>query len=202
MRFVALAVLTVIVIMAITVAQVVMLGRDDDRRHSDVLIVLGASQYNGRPSAIFAARLDHARDLYDAGVASRIITVGGAQIGDAYTEGDAGASYLVARGVPRSAVFPVGVGNDTLTSLRAIGPMLTQHKWRTAVVVTDPWHSLRSRAIARDLGINAVTSPVTAGPSTRGFITQTRYILRESIGYRYYQLFHRATPAGAAPPAA
>ncbi len=181
--------------------QVWTVGISDDQRRSDVLVVLGASQYDGRPSAVFAARLDHAFDLYRQGVAPLVVTVGGAQVGDAYTEGQAGANYLASRGVPVTALMPVGEGRDTLGSLRAVAVAMAKHQWRSAVIVTDPWHSLRSRTIARDLDIDAVTSPVRTGPSTRGFGTQLRYIAREGVAYRFYQLFHRTTPAGVAPPA-
>ncbi|WP_131746321.1 YdcF family protein [Frankia sp. Cppng1_Ct_nod] len=188
-------------ITTVTVIQVWLAGHWDDRRRSDVLIVLGASQYNGRPSAVFAARLDHVLDLYRQNVAPRIVTVGGAQIGDAYTEGQAGANYLLSRGVPATDLVVVGEGRDTLGSLQSVAKVMVAHQWRTAVIVTDPWHSLRSRTMARDLDIDAVVSSVTVGPATRGFLTQLRYIVRECAAYRFYELFHRATPVGRAPSA-
>ncbi|AEH09094.1 MULTISPECIES: YdcF family protein [Protofrankia] len=199
LRVVAILVLAGVMISVFAMIQIWVVGRSDDQRRSDVLIVLGASQFNGRPSAVFAARLDHALALYRAGVAPRIVTVGGSQVGDVYTEARAAANYLVSRGVPASAVVVVGEGRDTLGSLRAVARIMAVNRWRSAVVVTDPWHSLRSRTIARDLDIDAVTSPATTGPTTRGIATTLRYILREGAAYRFYQLFHRATPVGAAP---
>jgi hypothetical protein len=106
--------------------------------------VLGASQFNGRPSAVFRARLNHALTLYKDGVAPNVVTVGGSQPGDAFTEATAGRNYLVSNGVPASAVTAVGVGNDTLTSLRAAAKVLHDHGWHKAVLVTDPWHEMRS----------------------------------------------------------
>ncbi|MGF7237538.1 MAG: YdcF family protein [Frankia sp.] len=201
LRFVAAAVIFVVLVLGATAFQVWHVGREDSRPKSDTLVVLGASQYNGRPSEVFQARLAHARDLYQAGVAPRIITVGGSQRGDAYTEAQAGADWLAEHGVPRSALVAVGQGADTLVSLRAVAVTMNQHRWRTAVIVTDPWHSLRSRQMARDLHIKAVTSPVHTGPAVRGRGTEARYIGRETMGYLFYRLFHRASPPGAAPAA-
>jgi len=196
-RVVLTAFLGLVVAIVVTFGQVWWVGREDHRPHSDVLVVLGASQYDGRPSAIFAARLDHAAQLYRAGVAREVITVGGSQPGDRFTEGEAGAAYLRRQGIPADRVMVVPQGSDTLGSLTAVAGVMDSRDWRTAVVVTDPWHSLRSRAMARDLGLDATTSPVTTGPAVRGIGTQVHYIVREGIGYRWYQLFHRASPPSA-----
>ena len=174
-------------------------GVHDKHPHSDAIIVLGAAQYNGRPSEVFKARLDHAKVLFDQGVAPRIVTVGGGLTGDRYTEGQAGEIYLHSQGVPSAALLAVTKGSDTLLSLRAAAVVLNEHAWHSVVIVTDPWHELRSRTMARDLGFKADASPCTTGPSTHGFISQGRYIARESVAYVYYRLFHRASRAG--PPA-
>lgn len=164
-------------------------ARHDDHPRSDAIVVLGASQYNGRPSAVFAARLNHAKALYDDHVAPRIITVGGKLEGDAFTEARAGQNYLVAHGVPSDAILPVESGNDTLQSVRAVDETFERRGWDSAVIVTDPWHCLRARTMARDAGIDAETSPEQSGPlfSTRG--TEVRYIARETVAYIYYSIF-------------
>jgi uncharacterized SAM-binding protein YcdF (DUF218 family) len=166
-----------------------LVARHDDRPRSDAIVVLGASQYNGRPSAVFAARLAHAKALYDAHVAPRIITVGGGQPGDRTTEAQAGQDYLVSHGVPSDAVLPLRTGSDTLQSVRAVADAFKQHGWHSAVIVTDPWHSLRARTMARDVKIDAETSPERNGPilSSRG--TEVRYIVRETLAYIYYRIF-------------
>jgi uncharacterized SAM-binding protein YcdF (DUF218 family) len=184
-----------------TLAQVWYTGTTDDRRKSDVIVVLGASQYDGRPSAVFAARLDHALELYQAGVAPRVVTVGGALSGDNFTEAGVGASYLRDRGVPDSDLVVVAKGHDTLASLAAAASVMDSQGWRSAVLVTDPWHGLRSRTMARDLGIDAVISPVRDGPSVHGTVTQLRYVAREAAALRFYQLFHRPSPRGTNAPA-
>jgi vancomycin permeability regulator SanA len=197
-----LAVVVAIVITAmVTVGEVWWVGRQDHRPAADAVIVLGASQYNGRPSAVFAARLDHAAELYRSGVAPKVITVGGRLPGDQYTEAQAGANYLARQGVPRSALLAVPEGSDTLLSLSAAAGEMNVRSLHSAVLVTDRWHSLRSVAIARDLGLAAATSPATTGPANRGVSTQVRYIVREAVGYRFYQLFHRPSPTGVSRPA-
>jgi len=161
----------------------------DSRPHSDAIVVLGASQYNGTPSPVFAARLDHAKELYDAHVAPRIVTVGGNQPGDVTTEAQSGQNYLVAHGVPIDAIQPVRTGRDTLQSMRAVAAEFRSRGWKSAVLVTDPWHCLRARAMARDAGIKASTSPEHSGPAVGSFTTDVHYIARETLAYLYYSLF-------------
>lgn len=163
-------------------------ARADDRRPVDAVVVLGAAQYDGEPSSILAARLRHAQALYDDGLAPRIITVGGGREGDAYTEAEAGRRYLVGRGVPSAAVIAVGEGADTLGSLRAADARARQDGWDTALVVSDPWHSLRARTMARDSGLQAWTSPTRTGPVVRTRETQARYIVRETAALLYYTI--------------
>ena len=124
-------------------------GRTTARR-SDAIIVLGAAQFDGRPSSVFKARLQHARELFEEGVAPRVITVGGGAPGDRTTEAEAGAAFLRERDVEAVAVPE---GRNTLQSARgASSELMAEQGWDTAVLVTDPWHSLRSRTMARDLG--------------------------------------------------
>lgn len=192
-RLVGLVLLTVVVVLGGTAARVWWVARHDSRPVSDAIVVLGASQFDGRPSAVFQARLDHAKDLYDAGVAPVVVTVGGGAPGDRFTEGAAGASYLSGKGVTTVAV---GEGRDTLQSLQALDRLYADRGWRTAVLVTDPWHSLRARRMATDLDIDAVTSPTRSGPAVRTRGTELRYIVRETAAYLYYRAFHRSSDAG------
>ena len=190
MSAVVLAVLFVVVGTATSVWWV---ARQDARPTSDVIIVLGASQFDGRPSSVFKARLQHARALYDAGVAPRVLTLGGGAPGDRTTEGAAGAAFLKARDVRATAVPE---GRNTLDSLKAAEIVMTENGWKTAVLVTDPWHSLRSRTMARDQGIIAETSPTRAGPSVRTRAVQARYIARETVAYLYYRVLGRSGESG------
>jgi uncharacterized SAM-binding protein YcdF (DUF218 family) len=167
-------------------------ARQDQRPHSDVLLVLGASQYNGTPSPVLQARLAHALTLYHDGVAPRIVTVGGKRPGDRFTEAASGKDWLVARGVPASAVLAVQSGTDTWNSMQAVDAEMDSHGWRSAVIVTDPWHSFRSREMARHLGIQAATSPTRSGPIVQERHTEERYVIRETGAYLSW-MWKRAT---------
>jgi uncharacterized SAM-binding protein YcdF (DUF218 family) len=193
-RILAVLVLLPVLVLAGTAARVWWVARQDDRPHSDAIVVLGASQFDGRPSAVFRARLDHAAALFHDGVAPRIVTVGGGRTGDRFTEAEAGKRYLATQGV--SAVVAVGVGGDTLQSLKAVAVVYDRQGWKSAVLVTDPWHSLRSRRMAQDLGIRAATSPTRTGPANASRSTEARYVARETAAYLYYRLFHRSSEAG------
>ena len=186
-------VLLVVLVVAGTATSVWWVARQDDRPVSDVIIVLGASQFDGRPSSVFKARLQHARALFEAGVAPRVLTVGGGAPGDRTTEGAAGAAFLAERDVRATAVPQ---GRNTLDSLKAAEVVMAKNGWGTAVLVTDPWHSLRSRTMARDQGIDAQTSPTRAGPSVRTRSVQARYIARETAAYLYYRLLGRSGDSG------
>ncbi|HUR15019.1 MAG TPA: YdcF family protein [Mycobacteriales bacterium] len=193
-RVLAAIVLVPVLVFLGTAVRVWWVARHDEQPRSDAIVVLGASQFDGRPSKVFQARLDHALDLWEKGVAPRVVTVGGGRPGDRFTEAAAAERYLRARGV--TSIVAVGTGSDTLMSLQAVDSEFEQRGWHSAVIVTDPWHSLRSRRMAQDLGIEAFTSPTRTGPAvgTRG--SELRYITRESAAYLYYRVFHRSSEAG------
>lgn len=195
-KIVAAVVALALAVLLFAMGRVWWVARQDDRRVSDAIVVLGAAQFDGRPSSVFTARLVHARDLWQADVAPRIITVGGNRSGDRFTEASAGKAWLTQHGVPASRIVSVGTGGDTLTSVRAVAGSMQRHRWSTAVVVTDPWHSLRTRSMARDAGIDAVTSPTRQGPAVRTRRVEIHYVFRESLGYLFYKAFHRSSDSG------
>lgn len=198
-RLLGTCVLLLVVAVVGSAGRIWWVARHDDRPASDAIVVLGASQFNGRPSSVLKARLDHALDLYQAGVAPVVVTVGGSRPGDRYTEGSTGRRWLVDHGVRASDAVAVEKGADTLGSLRAVADLAAARGWRSVVLVTDPWHSLRTRTMARDLGLDAATSPTRQGPAVRTRSTEARYIGRETLGYLYYRIFHRSSGLG--PPA-
>jgi uncharacterized SAM-binding protein YcdF (DUF218 family) len=189
-RIVLAIVILVVVYVGYVWIHVWWVAREDHHPRSDTIVVLGAAEYNGTPSPVFAARLKHAITLYDDHVAPTIVTVGGREPGDAYTEASAGKAYLAKHGVPRSAVVAVPTGRDTLQSLRAVQSTFAANSWKSAVLVTDPWHELRARTMARDVGITAYTSPARSGPAVASRGVELRYITRETEAYIYYELFH------------
>jgi len=185
-----------LILVAATAGRVWWTARQDDRRASDAIVVLGASQFDGRPSSVFTARLVHARNLWRDEVAPRIITVGGNQAGDRFTEASAGKRWLAEHGVPADRVVAVPTGSDTLSSVTAVHRRMQARGWSTAVIVTDPWHALRTGSMAADRGMDAVLSPTRRGPAVRERSTEIRYIGRETLAYLYWKAFHRSADAG------
>jgi uncharacterized SAM-binding protein YcdF (DUF218 family) len=148
----------------ITFVQVWRAAGDDDRRPSEAIIVLGAAQYNGTPSSVFKARLDHAYQLWKEHVAPTIVVTGGKQPGDRFTEAGSGAAYLHKLGVPDEAILRETTSHSSWESLAASARFLQDRGIRRVVLVSDPFHSLRIRLIAEELGFDAVTSPTRTSP--------------------------------------
>jgi uncharacterized SAM-binding protein YcdF (DUF218 family) len=197
-RLVLAAGLAAALVVGSTVLRIWQVARLDQRPVSDAIVVLGSAQYDGRPSDVLQARLDHALTLFKQGVAPRIVTVGGRRPGDRFTEAGSGRTWLVNQGVPATQVVAVEKGDDTLQSMQALGTEFAQHGWHTAVLVTDPWHALRSERMAHDSGLAAVSSPTRSGPVVQTRETELRYIARETAALLYYGLFH-ASPGSDRP---
>jgi uncharacterized SAM-binding protein YcdF (DUF218 family) len=186
-RVVGAAVLALLLLVTSTALAIWWNARQDSRPSSDAIVVLGSAQYNGVPSSIFQARLEHAKKLYEAGVAPVIVTVGGKATGDQFTEAEAGRDYLANAGVPRDALLAVPKGVDTLESMRVVAAAFDQRGLHSAVLVTDPWHAMRAQRMAQDSGIEATSSPTRQGPAVQTRATQFRYILRETAAYLLYR---------------
>lgn len=186
-RLAGLVLVIALVLVVVTATRVVLVSRDDERRASDAIVVLGAAQFDGVPGPFLTARLEHAKALYDDGVAPRIITSGGSLEGDRFTEADSGVTWLVDHGVPDSDVVAVSSGTDTLSSMRAVAPLMKDEGWASAIVVTDPAHTLRSVTMLDDLGVDAVGSPATDSPDADNAWAQVKYVGRETFGYLFYQ---------------
>jgi uncharacterized SAM-binding protein YcdF (DUF218 family) len=186
-RVVGAAVTSVLLLAGATGLAIWWTARQDDRPPSDALVVLGSAQYNGVPSSIFEARLEHALTLWREGVAPVVVTVGGRAEGDEFSEAEAGREYLLDAGVPADALLAVQEGEDTLESMRAVAGTFDERGWRTAVLVTDPWHAMRAQKMAEDAGMEATSSPTRQGPAVQTRTTQLKYIVRETAAYLLYR---------------
>jgi uncharacterized SAM-binding protein YcdF (DUF218 family) len=138
-------------------------GRDE-RRAADAIVVMGAAQYDGRPSPLFAARLDHAIALFHEGVAPRLIVTGGKRAGDRTTEAATARAYAVRHDVPGDAILAEDTSRTTLQSIRGVEALMHGSGIRTAVFVSDPTHMLRVLRMAADVGIDAYGSPTRTSP--------------------------------------
>lgn len=165
---------------------------DDASRidHVDAIVVLGAAEYDGRPSPVFAGRLEQAQLLYEQHRAGTVIVLGGSQPGDVTTEAQAGREYLIRQGLPPGAVVAEPVGHTTLESLRAAAAYMRVHGMRSAFLVSDPWHNLRIERMASDLGFQGYAS-ATWHSAARSEDTRLAGYVRETFAYLYYRLFGR-----------
>ena len=175
----AVVVAVVVVYVGVTFVQVWLASRDDGAHKAQAIVVFGAAQYNGRPSAVLRSRLDHAVDLYHRRVAPVIVVTGGRQPGDRFTEATASADYLHTKGVPDNDILREVSGQSSWQSLAATAAFLKVRHIRDVVLVSDPFHSLRIGGMAAELGLDASTSPTRSSPIT-GFSAAT-YMGRETL---------------------
>lgn len=178
-------------------------GNRDERRPVDSIVVLGAAQYNGVPSAVFAARLQHAVELYHQGIAKVFVVTGGKLPGDRYTEAQTARAYALAHGVPRSAILAENNGRNTLESIEAVGAILRSHHLDSAVFVSDRTHMLRVLRMATDLGIVSFGSPTRTSPTDLETSRRTQAMVHEIGGLLAYYVgggrLFGDTSTGAAP---
>ena len=165
--------------LAVTFAQVWRAARSDQARPAEAIVVFGTAQYNGVPSPVLAARLDHAIGLYRKGLAPVIVVTGGNQPGDQFTEATASANYLISRGVPDEDVLREVSGTSSWQSLAAAANFLNDRDISDVLLVSDPFHSLRIRAMASELGLEAHSSPTRTSP-IKG-VSEARYMVRETL---------------------
>jgi uncharacterized SAM-binding protein YcdF (DUF218 family) len=165
-----------------TLYQVWSTGRSDERRTVDAIVVLGAAQYDGRPSPQFMARLDHVVELWSEDLAPYVVVSGGKQPADRFTEAAAARTYLQSRGVPAAAILEESLGRSTVESLRGVRDVLGSVVDDDAEVllVSDPYHMLRAASSARELGMTVHVSATRTGV-TRGGDAGLRNA-REAIG--------------------
>ena len=175
-------VLLVVGYFAVTFVQVWMASRHDAAQPVQAIIVLGAAQYDGRPSPVLQARLDHAVDLYEKKIAPIIVLTGGNQPGDRYTEAYAGSVYLRKAGIPGDALQLETGGRNSWQSLAATARFLKQEGIREVVLVTSPYHSLRVVHIAAEVGLDGHASPAKDAPDKVTFAHLTHETMAVGIG--------------------
>src|SRR5690349_10308909 len=175
------ALITVIVAWLVSAASVLLWGARDRARASDAIVVLGAAQYVGRPSPVLRARLDHALDLWQRGLAPRLIFTGGTGIGDTTSEAAVGRNYALKHGVPDTAILMEDKGRTTQESLAAVSAIMHARQMRTAILVSDPFHMLRLRILSTQYGVDAYTSPTKTSPISANKAQAFAYVLSESI---------------------
>jgi uncharacterized SAM-binding protein YcdF (DUF218 family) len=171
----------------VTFVQVWLASRRDQARPVQAIIVLGAAQYDGRPSEVLQARLDHAIDLYRRDLAPIIVVTGGRQPGDRFTEATASADYLHTKGVPDADIQREVTGRSSWQSLAAAASFLHAEGIDRVLLVSDPFHSLRLTSMAGELNLEGWASPTRTSP-IKGF-TEAKFLARESVAVGLGRIF-------------
>jgi uncharacterized SAM-binding protein YcdF (DUF218 family) len=165
----------------VTLLSVSLFAQREEARQVDAIVVLGAAQYDGRPSPVLRARLDHALALYESGYARNVILTGGVGVGDTVSEAEVGRRYVVRGGVPPENILTERAGLSSVESMAAVADLMNSHRIRSAVLVSDPFHMLRLRLLAARLGVRAYSSPTRTSPISDGSPEEWRHVVRESI---------------------
>jgi len=177
-RLVAILLIAVLLFLGVTFVQVWQASRRDGAREAEAIVVFGAAQYNGRPSAVLRARLNHAADLYERRLARVVVVTGGRQAGDSQTEAGASAAYLQEKGVPESAILWEPYGRNSWQQLASVAGILKQRDLRRVVLVTDPFHAERVHEMAEELGLDATVSPTRTSPISGA--SELRHLAKET----------------------
>jgi uncharacterized SAM-binding protein YcdF (DUF218 family) len=182
-RLVTAAVVATLLLLgwAAVVLTVAVTSARDDATTADAIAVLGAAQYNGRPSPVFRARLDHAATLYQRGYAPVVLVTGGVGPGDTVSESEVGRRYLLKVGLPDDGTVALPAATTTYASLESVARWFQGKESRRVVLVSDGFHMLRLRIIARRLGLAPFTSPATNSPIHANARLNAGYLLGEGV---------------------
>jgi uncharacterized SAM-binding protein YcdF (DUF218 family) len=180
-RLLLVTTLAIFAIWLISGSAVLLWSSRDEAQPAQAIVVLGAAQYAGRPSPVLRARLDHALDLWNRRLASLLILTGGTGPGDTTSEAAVGRNYARRHGVPDTAILIESEGRTTSESMRAVAGMLEVRGLQTALLVSDPFHMLRLRILARRFGFTPYTSPTQTSPISPNREQRWKYIFSESL---------------------
>ncbi len=190
-RILTIGMLTVFFLWLLSAMTVLFWSSRDEARPAQAIVVLGAAQYAGKPSPVLRARLDHALDLWNRHLASLLILTGGRGLGDTTSEAAVGRNYAKKHGVPDTAILVENEGRTTSESMRAVAGMLEVRGLQSALLVSDPFHMLRLRILARRFGFTPYTSPTRTSPISPNREERWKYIFSESLKAPMAFLFER-----------
>lgn len=166
-------------------------GRRDEAQTADVIVVLGAAQYVGRPSPVLRARVDHAVSLWKRGLAPTLILTGGTGVGDTTSEAAVARKYAMSKGVPDHAIVIERHGRTTSESMQAVARIMDDREKNTVILVSDPFHMLRLSILARRYGLVPYTSPTRTSPITSNREERWKYMVSESVKVPLAYIFER-----------
>jgi uncharacterized SAM-binding protein YcdF (DUF218 family) len=180
------ALLASVVLLGYMALQITAQGARDERRAADAIVVLGAAQFNGRPSDVFRARLEHAVALYQEGLAPYLVVTGGKIPDDRTTEAAVAKAWAMDHGVPEDRILTEDEGRTTLESLEAVGAIFRRQGLESGLFVSDEMHMLRVLRMASDQGIEAWGSPTRTSPTDRDDRRRRKAMLHELAGLAAY----------------
>ena len=188
LRLLCLAVLGVLAFLVITAVQIVKAASQQEVPHADVIVVFGAAEYSGRPSPVLKARLDHALDLFHRGVASVLITTGGAASDPKFSEGGVGKDYLMRHGVPERSLIAETQGRDTSESAVRVGVIMHANSLHSCVAVSDAYHVYRIRKLLEHAGVGPVYVAPRPDSRPHGVVQRALAVLREATSYMLWRV--------------
>jgi uncharacterized SAM-binding protein YcdF (DUF218 family) len=156
-------------------------------KHADAIVVFGAAEYSGRPSPVYRARLDHAFELYEAGLSGLVITTGGSGEDPKFSEGGVGRDYLIRRGIPEDHLIAETQGSDTAQSASRVGVILRTNGLKTCIAVSDEYHVFRIQKLLEQEGVRVYVAP---RPGSRPRSRWQRFVavLREAVSYTAWRM--------------
>lgn len=192
-RIVAGVIVGVALLWAAAIAAVLIFSSMDQARPAESIVVLGAAQYDGKPSPVLKARLDHGIDLWNRRMGKLLVLTGGRGPGDTTSEAAVGRVYAQKRGIPDSVILMEDRGRTTRESMLAVADTLGKRGMKTAILVSDPFHMLRLWVMGRRFGLTPFTSPTRTSPIAPNSERRWKYVLSESWKAPLAFIFERKT---------
>lgn len=188
LRLALLAVLALGLFLTLAGIGVVRASRLQETHAADAIVVFGAAEYAGHPSPVLRARLDHAFDLFEQGIAPVIITTGGAGADSHFSEGGVGRDYLEHRGIPERNLIAETQGSDTAQSAMRVAVIMRANGLHSCVAVSDAYHVFRIKKLLEHEGIGPVY--VSSRPDSRPHSVVQRWyaVMREASSYLLWKL--------------
>ena len=184
-KFLTFLLVLLLAIPTFALARTWLTANDETIGKADAIVVMGAAQLDGRPGRVLEARLKEVVRIYEKDFASQVFTLGEGAPGDRFTEAGTSRAWLAQKGIPWKSITAIRIGRDTFTSIEALASNINKERYKSIIIVTDPYHCFRSITMARDFGFDASCSPVRTGIASLdkvGF----RYLLRETGAYLAY----------------
>ena len=184
-KFLTFFLVLLLAIPTFALARTWLTANDETIGKADAIVVMGAAQLDGRPGRVLEARLKEVVRIYEKDFASQVFTLGEGAPGDRFTEAGTSRAWLAQKGIPWKSITAIRIGRDTFTSIEALASNINKERYKSIIIVTDPYHCFRSITMARDFGFDASCSPVRTGIASLdkvGF----RYLLRETGAYLAY----------------